>query len=200
MSPDCSSRATSQLPPHFGRMSPERAAGGRKTQAHFQRLGARLPRRPGDPPIVLEPSPAEVVLPDSAPQPRARLNRVRCGLPRSGSGLRLALATLDADLARASKKARVRLCRREPGGTVKLEYKCEDCPGPDQPHRRDFSGNATKIIDFSQQARSAGATLILFPELAVCGYPPRDLVERPSFVARNRATVEMIAAKPRALP
>jgi len=59
----------------------------------------------------------------------------------------------------------------------------------------DFSGNATKIIDFSQQARSAGATLILFPELAVCGYPPRDLVERPSFVARNRATVEMIAAE-----
>ncbi len=40
----------------------------------------------------------------------------------------------------------------------------------------------------------AGAGLILFPELAVCGYPPRDLVERPSFVARNRETVERIAA------
>ena len=45
------------------------------------------------------------------------------------------------------------------------------------------------------QARSAGAGLILFPELAVCGYPPRDLVERPSFVARCRATVERIAAE-----
>ena len=58
----------------------------------------------------------------------------------------------------------------------------------------DFSGNAAKIIDFAQRARSAGAGLILFPELSVCGYPPRDLVERPSFVARNRESAERIAA------
>jgi NAD+ synthase/NAD+ synthase (glutamine-hydrolysing) len=59
----------------------------------------------------------------------------------------------------------------------------------------DFSGNAAKIVQFAEQARSAGAGLILFPELAVCGYPPRDLVERPTFVARNRETVEKIAAE-----
>ena len=59
----------------------------------------------------------------------------------------------------------------------------------------DFSGNAAKMIQFALQARSAGAGLILFPELAVCGYPPRDLVERPSFVARCRTTVEEIAAE-----
>ncbi len=59
----------------------------------------------------------------------------------------------------------------------------------------DFSGNAAKIIDFSQRAQSAGAGLILFPELSVCGYPPRDLVERPSFISRNRETVERIAAE-----
>jgi NAD+ synthase/NAD+ synthase (glutamine-hydrolysing) len=59
----------------------------------------------------------------------------------------------------------------------------------------DFSGNAAKIVQFALQARSAGAGLILFPELAVCGYPPRDLVERPLFVARNRTTVERIAAE-----
>jgi len=59
----------------------------------------------------------------------------------------------------------------------------------------DFSGNAAKIIQFALQARSAGAGLILFPELAVSGYPPRDLVERPTFVARSRATVERIATK-----
>ena len=34
----------------------------------------------------------------------------------------------------------------------------------------------------------------MFPELSVCGYPPRDLVERPSFVARNRECTEQIAA------
>ena len=59
----------------------------------------------------------------------------------------------------------------------------------------DFSGNSAKIIDLSRRAQAAGAGLILFPELSVCGYPPRDLVERPSFVARNRETVERIAAE-----
>jgi NAD+ synthase (glutamine-hydrolysing) len=58
----------------------------------------------------------------------------------------------------------------------------------------DFSGNAAKIIEFSRRAKADGAGLILFPELAVCGYPPRDLVERPSFVARNRESAEQIAA------
>jgi NAD+ synthase (glutamine-hydrolysing) len=57
----------------------------------------------------------------------------------------------------------------------------------------DFPGNAAKMIEFSLHARSAGAALILFPELSVCGYPPRDLVERPSFVARNLETAERIA-------
>ena len=59
----------------------------------------------------------------------------------------------------------------------------------------DFSGNANKIIQFSERARTAGAGLILFPELCICGYPPRDLVERPSFVARNRSTAEQIATQ-----
>ncbi len=61
----------------------------------------------------------------------------------------------------------------------------------------DFSGNAGKIIDFSRRAQAAGAGMILFPELSVCGYPPRDLVERPSFVARNRESAEKIAAETR---
>ena len=63
----------------------------------------------------------------------------------------------------------------------------------------DFSGNAAKIIDFSARAQAAGAGLILFPELSVCGYPPRDLVERPSFVASNQRTLEHIAASTRGI-
>ena len=63
----------------------------------------------------------------------------------------------------------------------------------------DFSGNAAKIIEFSRRAQTGGAGLILFPELSVCGYPPRDLVERPSFVARNRETAEQIAAATRGM-
>jgi len=59
----------------------------------------------------------------------------------------------------------------------------------------DFEGNAAKIIAFAHQAKNANAGLILFPELSVCGYPPRDWVERPSFVAHNRNAMERIAAE-----
>jgi len=59
----------------------------------------------------------------------------------------------------------------------------------------DFAGNSAKIIDFAARDRAQGAGLILFPELAVCGYPPRDLVERTSFVVHNREAVEHIAAE-----
>ena len=63
----------------------------------------------------------------------------------------------------------------------------------------DFSGNAAKIVEFSQRAQAAGAGLILCPELSICGYPPRDLVERPSFVAKNQKTAEQIAERTRGI-
>ncbi len=63
----------------------------------------------------------------------------------------------------------------------------------------DFSGNAAKIIAFSKRAQAAGAGLILFPELAICGYPPRDLVERPSFVAHNQEALQHIARETRGI-
>ena len=63
----------------------------------------------------------------------------------------------------------------------------------------DFSGNSARIIDFSKRARAAGASLILFPELSVCGYPPRDLVERSAFVENNRKAVENIVAQTRGI-
>ncbi|HZR32672.1 MAG TPA: NAD+ synthase [Terriglobales bacterium] len=63
----------------------------------------------------------------------------------------------------------------------------------------DFSGNAAKIIDFSRRAQAAGAGLILFPELAICGYPPRDLVERPNFIAHNQEALERIAKETRGI-
>ena len=57
----------------------------------------------------------------------------------------------------------------------------------------DFEGNSAKIIQYSERARQAGASLVIFPELAICGYPPRDLVEKPSFVAHNDETARKIA-------
>ena len=63
----------------------------------------------------------------------------------------------------------------------------------------DFAGNAAKIIEYSARARAQGAGLILFPELSVCGYPPRDLVERSSFVTHNREAAEHIASQTRGI-
>ncbi len=59
----------------------------------------------------------------------------------------------------------------------------------------DFRGNTQKIIEFARNAASAHADVVMFPELAVCGYPPADLLEKPSFVARAaEATAEIAAA------
>jgi NAD+ synthase (glutamine-hydrolysing) len=57
----------------------------------------------------------------------------------------------------------------------------------------DFRGNAARIVEFAGRARAAGAGLIVFPELSICGYPPRDLVEKPAFVQRNQEVLEQIA-------
>ncbi|HYR46026.1 MAG TPA: nitrilase-related carbon-nitrogen hydrolase, partial [Thermoanaerobaculia bacterium] len=58
----------------------------------------------------------------------------------------------------------------------------------------DFAGNARKILDLGRRAERAGADLVLFPELAVCGYPPRDLVERRSFRQQSERAARRIAA------
>ena len=46
----------------------------------------------------------------------------------------------------------------------------------------DISGNAGQILSAAQAAAKQGADLLLTPELSLCGYPPRDLLMRPSFV------------------
>jgi NAD+ synthase (glutamine-hydrolysing) len=58
----------------------------------------------------------------------------------------------------------------------------------------DFQGNTRKIIDFARDAAAAQADVVLFPELAVCGYPPADFLDKPSFVARAAEAVAEIAA------
>jgi NAD+ synthase/NAD+ synthase (glutamine-hydrolysing) len=51
----------------------------------------------------------------------------------------------------------------------------------------DFSGNIDRILKYAQCARERGADLVVFPELAICGYPPRDLVERPGFILKSES-------------
>jgi len=59
----------------------------------------------------------------------------------------------------------------------------------------DLPGNVRKILRYVKRARDAGAGLVLFPELAVTGYPPEDLLLRASFVRENVAAWEAIARK-----
>jgi NAD+ synthetase len=53
----------------------------------------------------------------------------------------------------------------------------------------DFEGNAEKILDSALKARDLGCDLVVFSEMAVCGYPPRDLLEKEAFVSANAAHV-----------
>ena len=64
----------------------------------------------------------------------------------------------------------------------------------------DFTGNLDKIISASRQAAAEGARLAMFSELAICGYPPADLLEKPSFLARCRSVVCELAEATRGLP
>ncbi|MDR2841632.1 MAG: NAD+ synthase [Spirochaetaceae bacterium] len=59
----------------------------------------------------------------------------------------------------------------------------------------DFTGNADKIINFSRKAAENKAELVLFPELAICGYPPMDLLDQDIFVEKNIRTLRLLQQK-----
>ena len=64
----------------------------------------------------------------------------------------------------------------------------------------DFTGNLEKIVAATKRAADRGARLAVFSELAICGYPPADFLEKPSFLVRCREAVSELAAATRNLP
>ncbi len=58
----------------------------------------------------------------------------------------------------------------------------------------DLEGNGRLIVDWIGRARDLGADIVCFPELAITGYPPEDLVLKPSFVRDNLAQLDLIAS------
>ncbi len=58
----------------------------------------------------------------------------------------------------------------------------------------DILGNTAKILEYMERARQAEADLVTFPELAITGYPPEDLLFRPSFLKQNLAAMEQVVA------
>ncbi|MFC1968242.1 NAD+ synthase [Chloroflexota bacterium] len=56
----------------------------------------------------------------------------------------------------------------------------------------DFEGNTRKILKAIDEARSLGVDLLTFPELAICGYPPEDLLLKPQFVEKNLRSLDRV--------
>ena len=61
----------------------------------------------------------------------------------------------------------------------------------------DFPGNLRRLLDGYRKLAAEGADVVLAPELFLCGYPPRDLLLRPDFLAANRAALAEAAAATR---
>jgi NAD+ synthetase len=59
----------------------------------------------------------------------------------------------------------------------------------------DIAGNVEKILHYIGRAKELGAQLVVFPELSLTGYPPRDLLERPSFIEANINALSELAPK-----
>jgi NAD+ synthase (glutamine-hydrolysing) len=58
----------------------------------------------------------------------------------------------------------------------------------------DFKGNTEKILDAIAEGKSLGIDLLTFPELAICGYPPEDLLLKPQFIQENLQSLERVVA------
>ncbi|MEM8582690.1 MAG: NAD+ synthase [Bacteroidota bacterium] len=60
-------------------------------------------------------------------------------------------------------------------------------------HVGNFEANLAKMIDFTERAKSQGADLIVFPELATTGYPPRDFLEFDDFIGQSEWVIGQLA-------
>ncbi|MDG1756976.1 MAG: NAD+ synthase [Bacteroidia bacterium] len=56
----------------------------------------------------------------------------------------------------------------------------------------DIDGNTAKILDAISKAKNENADLVIFSELAVCGYPPKDLLDYPNFIDRCEFAINLI--------
>jgi NAD+ synthase (glutamine-hydrolysing) len=63
----------------------------------------------------------------------------------------------------------------------------------------DLEGNGRKVVEWTERAREAGADLVAFPELFLTGYPPEDLLLKPSFIRDNLRQLEKVAKAARGI-
>ena len=63
----------------------------------------------------------------------------------------------------------------------------------------DLEGNRERILSRLNEAKEAAADIVLFPELAITGYPPEDLLLRPSFIRAAERSLAEVAREVRGL-
>ena len=63
----------------------------------------------------------------------------------------------------------------------------------------DLAGNSRKIAEWTARAREAGSDIVVFPELALCGYPPEDLLLKPRFLLDSEVALEAVARQARGI-
>ena len=66
-------------------------------------------------------------------------------------------------------------------------------------HIGNFESNSNKIINAINQAKAEGADLVVFAELAICGYPPRDFLEFTEFIELSEEAIKNIASHTRGI-
>ena len=59
----------------------------------------------------------------------------------------------------------------------------------------DFDGNVSLILEYISRAKEQSAELVIFPELSLVGYPPKDLLLKPDFVDQNVDSLDTIVKK-----
>ena len=59
----------------------------------------------------------------------------------------------------------------------------------------DLNGNTRKVLEYITLAQKAGMEVVAFPELAICGYPPEDLLLKKHFVAANIKALDALVRK-----
>ena len=59
----------------------------------------------------------------------------------------------------------------------------------------DFEGNTKKILEFTERAKKENADIVIFSELAICGYPPKDLLLKKQFVEDNENYLKDLTGK-----
>src|SRR4051794_29132425 len=59
----------------------------------------------------------------------------------------------------------------------------------------DLAGNTCKILEFAERAKAQQASLVVFPELSIIGYPPKDLLLKRQFIDDNLRALNLIASR-----